>query len=475
MIGSFVRLEASRWFRDRRVLATLVGTALALTLAAVWATAEDISRQEAHLAASTEARDAWEAVGDIHAHSMAHFGDYVFRPSGPLAQLDRGVQSRLGKVLRIEAHRMGAPLFADADEAGPLARYARPDAAFLLQVVVPLLLIFLGGTGLAADRESGRLKLSLVQGARGPSIVLGRALALWLVGVAALLLVVAGTLATSAVVGHATSPNGARMAAFLGSHLLYLGVVSAGVVAMTVWLRDVRSTLLALLALWVLGTAVVPRVSTALIGAALPLPSQDEFQASMQESREQGPDGHDPRDETLARLRADVLAQYGVQTVQELPIDIGGIMMQADEEYGNLVWDQHYGELQQQLEQQSRLATLAAAINPFQAIDVLSMASAGTDLTHDLSFQRQAESYRRTLVASLNDEHAHGRARVPGSRNSSASFFAAIEPFSYEPPALRDALQPRWSALATLALWAGGLLGLSLIGAKRLERGVLPC
>ena len=138
------------------------------------ATAEDIARHEAHVTASEQARAAWEARGDIHAHSMAHFGDYVFRPGGPLAQLDRGVQARLGKVLYIEAHRQGAPLFADASAAGPLARYARPDAAFLLQVVVPLLLLFLGGTGLASDRVSGRLKLALVQGARAHTVALSR-------------------------------------------------------------------------------------------------------------------------------------------------------------------------------------------------------------------------------------------------------------------------------------------------------------
>ena len=101
---------------------------------------------------------------------MAHFGDFAFRPTGPLARLDRGVQARLGKVLRIEGHRQGTPLHSDAARAGSVARFDTPDAAFLLQTVVPLLLIFLGATGLASDRETGRLKLSLVQGASARAV-----------------------------------------------------------------------------------------------------------------------------------------------------------------------------------------------------------------------------------------------------------------------------------------------------------------
>ncbi|MEO0601264.1 MAG: DUF3526 domain-containing protein [Myxococcota bacterium] len=474
MTGLFVGLEITSWRRNRRLLVALVATTLALVVATVWATTGDIGRQQARREASHEAREEWTGQGDQHPHAMAHFGDFVFRPSGSLARLDRGVQSRLGKVLRIEAHRQGSPFRSDASQAGTLARFARPDAAFLLQVIVPLLLVFLGGTGMAADRETGRLRLSLVQGARARSVLGGRFLALWGLGLTLLALVVGTSLATSAGLGEPALPDGRRLVGFVAVHALFFAVVAAGVVSATVWLRDARSALLALLGIWVVATAVLPRTTTGLASALYPLPSQDAFRTLLREARQAGPDGHDPRDAKLKQLREDILEEYGVDDVKDLPIDIGGLLMQADEDFGNQVWDEHYGRLGARLGRQSAVATQASLLNPFQAIDVLSMALAGTDLAHDLDFQRQAEDYRRALVASLNDEHAYGRALTGEGRKSSAAFYAGLDGFTYTRPSAGQALQPRLPALLALLAWCALLLAVVFRGGAHLERGTIP-
>lgn len=474
MMGLVMGLELRSWLRNPRLLGALGATVLALVFAAVWATASDLARQEQQQAASHEARAAWEGQGDQHPHGMAHFGDFVFRPSGPLARLDQGVQARLGKVLRIEAHRQGTPLRSDASQAGTLARFPRLDAAFLLQAIVPLLLIFVGGTGLAADRETGRLRLSLIQGARARTVLIGRFLALWGLGLGFLGLVVTSSLATSAVLGEA-SLNGPRLAGFVFVHALFFAVVAAGIVTATVWFRDARSALLALLSVWVVGTAVLPRATSGIAGAIDPLPSRDAFQSQLREARQAGPDGHNPLDETLAQLRKDVLEEYGVDKAEDLPIDIGGLMMQADEDFGNQVWDEHYGHLGARLGRQSAVATQVSLVNPFQAIDVLSMALAGTDLAHDLDFQHQAEAYRRRLVASLNDEHAYGRAKTGEGSKSSAEFYAGLDGFTYAPPGIEQAVRPRLPALLALVAWGMGLVASILRGAANLERGTLPC
>jgi ABC-2 type transport system permease protein len=469
----FARMALTRWWRDGRLRAALVATAAALVLATSWATAGDIARSDARVAAMQQARTAWESTGDVHPHRMAHFGDFVFRPSGPLARLDRGVQARLGKVLRVEAHHQGAPFRSDASEAGSLARFDRLDAAFLLQVLVPLLLVFLGGTGLAIDRQTGRLELALVQGARASALLGGRLLALWGVGLALLALVVLASLGTSIVLdGDGLVAD--RLLAFLLVHALFFAVVSAGILAAALWLREARGALVALLAAWVLGTSVAPRATAGLATALVPLPSQDAFQAGLRQAREAGPDGHNPMDARLDALKAEVLAKYGVDTVEELPIDFGGMRMQADEDFGNQVWDAHYGALADQMRRQSSVVTLAGLANPFQAVDVLSMALAGTDTAHDIDFQQQAEAYRRGLVASLNDEHTHGRAKVGESGASVASFYAGLDGFTYAPPTVDQALQPRLLALVGLTGWWVLLSSLLARGAARLERGTLP-
>nr|WP_255216330.1 DUF3526 domain-containing protein [Pseudenhygromyxa sp. WMMC2535] len=472
-------LELVQWRRDPRVFGLLCVTALVLVGATIWSTAGDVRQRDAQQQAALAAREQWEGQGAANPHGMAHFGDYVFRPTGPLAQLDRGVQARLGKVVFVGGHRQGVPMHADVARAGTVARFVRPDPGFFLQMVVPLLLIFLGATGLARDRDSGSLKLSLVQGAAASEILRGHILALWGLGLALLALVLMASLATSWICGGAavlSALSAARLAAFVAIYALFLAFVAAFVVAATTWMSSARAALLTLLVAWVAGTALLPRATAGAAAAVLPLPSQDAFQQQLREARQAGPDGHNPLDAELAARKQAVLDEHGVDSVEALPFNFDGIAMQLDEEFGNRVWDEHYGELRGRLEQQVAVASVVGAINPFQAIDHLSMSLAGTDLVHDLAFQEQVEAYRRELIAKLNHEHAYGGSRTDDwSWEAPAEFFAGLESFEYHPPSLLDALGRRIPELIGLMLWTALLLGALRRAADRLERGTLPC
>lgn len=476
MIGLVFRLELLKWRRDPRLLTILCATAAVLVAATAWATAADIAQRDAREQAMHEARAQWEGRGAENPHGMAHFGDFAFRPSGPLARLDRGVQARLGKVLFLEGHRQGTPMHADTARAGTAARFARPDAGFMLQTLVPLLLIFLGAAGLARDREIGRLKLALVQGASARAVLAGHFLALWGLGLALLAAVLFTSLITSAALGGGAAIAVDRLFGFVVVHALFLGLVAGGVVAAAVWLRSARASLLTLLACWVVGTALLPRATAGVAGAAIPLPSRDAFEATLRSAREAGPDGHNPKDAMLEAAREAAMKEHGVETLEELPFNFDGVAMQIDEEFGNGIWDEHHGELREQLERQVTASSLAALLNPFQAIDHLSMALAGTDLAHDFAFQQQAEAYRRQLIAKLNHEHAYGGSRTGDwSWEAPAEFFAGLDSFHYRSPSALEATRERPFELIGLGLWAFLLLLALSRGAERLERGTLPC
>ena len=109
----------------------------------------------------------------------------------------------------------------------------------------------------------------------------------------------------------------------------------------------------------------------------------------MTEDRSKGIDGHNPRDERRNKLEKQILEQYGKETIEELPINIYGILLQADEEYGNKIWDKHFGRIYDILKQQKRNYQFSGLINPFASIQSLSMASCGTDLIHHLDFLHQ--------------------------------------------------------------------------------------
>ncbi|MFG0319942.1 MAG: DUF3526 domain-containing protein [Planctomycetota bacterium JB042] len=455
MIGTVVANEWRAIARDGRGRLLLALGAL-LAVVSVWTAA---SIDEVERAAGGEAmecaRERWLEREVDHPHSRAHFGDYLFRPAGPLAGLDSGVQAVTGRVLFTEAHRQNAATHRPQAAAGALLRFDRLEPAMVLVMIVPLLLGLLGFASVSGERESGRLRLLLVQGGRPAGIVLGKTLALWTVGAAICLLVVGAHLAVS------PSAEPMRAAAFCALHLVGLWIVAALVVTVSALVRRTSAAASLTIGLWMVAVLVVPRIAAQTSLALEPLPTRDAFEAAMRHDRDQGLDGHDPRDERRVALEKEVLAEYGVSTKEELPIDIGGIVMQADEEYGNKVWDTHFGRLEETFGRQSSILTTFALANPLLALDAISTAMAGTDLATDLAFQRQAERYRRDMVAALNHEHAYGGAR-PGLSGwkPDPEFYAGFEPFTFDAPALGDQLARRSTELVAIAVW----VALSAVG-----------
>ena len=107
-----------------------------------------------------------------------------------------------------------------------------------------------------------------------------------------------------------------------------------------------------------------------------------------------------------------ILEKYIVENLSVLKFNFSGILMQEDEEYGNMVWDKHFGSLYEKLELQKKSYQLSGVINPFAAVQSLSMAYSGTDMYHHLHFLKEAENYRRIFIKTLNDEYAFGGSKT---------------------------------------------------------------
>ena len=260
--------------------------------------------------------------------------------------------------------------------------------------------------------------------------------------------------------------------AFLLLRFVALWIVAVLVASVSSWCRRPGTAATVLLSLWVLGGIVLPRFAAMTASATMPLPSRDAFEAAMREDREQGLDGHNPRDERRMKIEQEVMQEYGVATKQELPINLDGILMQADEDYGNDVWDTHFGKLEVHQLRQSNLVGLFSLVNPLQATERVSMALAGTDLQSHFSLLQQVESRRRALVRSLNEEHAHGGSKTGDwAWKPEPDFYASFATFRFEAPLLRDVFSARSLEWAALLAWALGLSIFLVMSARRLERG----
>ncbi|MEM1181850.1 MAG: DUF3526 domain-containing protein [Acidobacteriota bacterium] len=469
MSSLIFRHEWTRLLRSPRLL-TLLGFAVATLIGSTWWSASTDAKQSALQAAAAEqARGDWLGRGAANPHGMAHYGDFVFRPNGPLARLDAGVQASMGQVLRIEGHRRGIPLSTATGAAGPLARFGRFDPAFLLQSIIPLVLILIG-VGLVADGRRGRQAWMLAHGASGRSLVFGRAAFLASMAVGLLASVLLTTLVASPE--PVAAADGGRWVGMLATYLVFLLIVVAMVVVVSSLSRSSTAATFALLGLWILGTIVLPRATATVASSLVPLPSRDAFETAMREARSAEVDGHNPEDQRLAEMEAQLMEEHGVSSREELPVNFDGIAMQVDEDVGNAVWDEHFGALEERLLEQGRVARFAGLLNPFQGVRALSMTFAGTDLAHDLAFQDAAEEYRRVLVKALNDEHAFGGSSTGDwSFKTEAAFYAGIPPFEYPATRVANAVRSRAVELGGLLMWAV-LAGGGLIAAgRRLEVG----
>jgi ABC-2 type transport system permease protein len=454
--------------RDGRGLVTLL-LGLLLALISTWTSASTHARQDiAHDAATGAARNAWNDREGDSPHSRAHYGDYVFRPAGPLATLDSGLQAVTGRVIFTEGHRQNVAVHKPQQEAASLLRYDRLEPATVLQLLAPLVLILIGFGVISSERETGRLKLLIIQGVRPLSLLLAKSFALWAIGVVLCVLVVGMHLL------FAEEVDVGRTFVFLLLHLVVLWIVAALVVAVSARSRQSGAAAALLLSFWVLSAIVLPRFAAMTATILDPLPTRDVFQASMDEDREQGMDGHNPRDSRRQELEQEVLAKYGVSSRDELPVNLGGLIMQADEEYGAKVWDKHFGGLEDHLKRQYEFAGLFSFLNPLQSADRLSMAIAGTGLASHLDFLRATEEYRREMVRKLNEEDAFGVTRAEDgrrSRTTTQDFYTGFNGFDYQPLSLGVQLLQRRLDLIALCAWLVGSTLLLGFTARKFNRG----
>ena len=175
---TIARAEARLHLR-RRAFRLLFGLFVGLLLVAAVLNHTRQTRDRDRQAAYQDlVRAQWEGQPDRHPHRVAHYGTFAFKAPGPLAALDPGVDAYAGRIQFLEAHRQNAANFAEATELSSAFRLGELTPAFVLQAVLPLMLVVLGFQCLVNERESGRLRLLASSGISFRTLAFGKALGL---------------------------------------------------------------------------------------------------------------------------------------------------------------------------------------------------------------------------------------------------------------------------------------------------------
>jgi ABC-2 type transport system permease protein len=422
------------------------------------ATGERITRQ---------LRAEWESQSEKDPHAAGHFGTYVVSPSGPGNWLDPGIEPYVGSVVFLEAHVRNEFQHRPAAESTTLRHFGTFSPAFILQIVAPLIIILFCFSSFAADRESGTLRLVLASGVNTVHLVAGKVIGN-LLGLA--LLLAPGLVAAYANLETRIGVfDPVRLSLLALGYFLYFAVFAG----LTLWVSSLLSksqtALTTMILFWITTCFVLPRTISDFAAAQHPLPSKAAFSDRISRETQKGIDGHDMQDERRGPLFEKTLKEYGVQSVEELPVNFDAIAMQESEEYTSELYTREFNRIADILDRQARQTRNAAAVIPFFAIQNWSMALSGTDFAHHRRFSDSVEEYRRDLIEMLNRDMIENSRTGEYSYAVGREFWENVHPFRYKEPVIEWSMQSVKSQGFSLVAWALASFGCCLFAASRLK------
>lgn len=473
-MSAVARIAREEWrflFRDRvAVFGLLLLTLLTLVAALnAYEHQRNANVERAHYQA--QANREFETQPDRHPHRVVHFGHFLFRPLNSLAAFDPGIDAYTGNTLFLEGHRQNSANFGDVRQSSLLLRFGQLTPAFVLQVLAPLLLIFVGHAAVARERESGTLRILLAQGVGSRQIVGGKLLALsGFAGLALLPAVLA--LAWLAASGRTAWPPALLLA---GGYAGWLVLWSLAVVLVSTLFARGRDALLALLAAWAVLVILLPRWVPDLANTAVALPTRFENAIHVEREYRALGDAHDPDDPHFAAFRERVLDEYGVARVEDLPVNYKGLVAIESERASSELFNRYADAAFDRQERQNRIVDGFAWLSPTLALRRLSMTAAGTDLAGFRRFLEQGEDYRYQLVQRLNRLQAEALTYAddtdPEKENRiSHAHWQAFPEFRYEVAPVSETVRRAIPAGTVLLLWMAALAALVWLAGGRLGR-----
>lgn len=439
-------------------LAILLGLSLCLATFVGWQNYKTQNNQRLHY--KQMVREQWLAKPDKHPHRMAHYGYLAFREKHELSFFDFGIESFAGVSIFLEAHKQNTVNFSEAGFSNGMLRFGEISVAMVLQLLVPLLIIFLGYNCISAERESGTLKILLCQNVSWKNLLWGKTLGI--IGVCLSifipLMVLTILLWASLSNWNVNADAALRLIILVLSYAVYFFIVSAITVLVSAFQRSSKTALTTLLACWIFFMVIMPRITQAIGTKIHPAPAKIEFADAIAEDIQKQGDSHDPNDPHYAAIKDSLLRVYRVDDVKKLPFNYGGYIMAEGEKITSTIYSDHQRELNQTFKRQNSITAFAGILNPYLSLKQISMALTAADFNTYIDFQRQAESYRYRLAQKMNKLQVDKISNVaPGEHDKplaiSRSNWAEQPDFNYSFSKVDRVMANELMALASLLIW----------------------
>ncbi|MBW1296664.1 ABC transporter permease [Aquimarina litoralis] len=422
-----------------------------------------------------KARQSWEANPDKHPHRMAHFGTFAFRIPSTLGIFDYGLESFTGSTVFLEAHRQNSVNFSEATFSTGTLRFGELSLALLLQLVLPLVLFFIGFSSVAKDRQNGTLKILLSQGASWKEILFGKSIGLFTISLLFFIPVITLVAISLLLLDHSVANDfrWLRLLVIGISYLAFLFILSSITIAISTSSNSPKNALLRLLGIWLLLVILLPKSAQAMGNYWFPTPSKLAFQSAIEKEAIQKGDSHNPNDPHYNGLRDSVLTVHNVDKVTDLPFNYSGFVMREGEKITSALYKKHQAKLIAIYESQNDVTRFSSFINPFTAIKLISMTMSSTDFSSYTDFQDKADDYRYQLAQTMNElqmeyispkkeSGSEGKTHVVGHEH-----WEEFEDFKHEPISFSNSMREALPAIFSIILWTLGAVGLLIFTSKR--------
>lgn len=463
------------WYRSHLAF----GSAIVFLVLVISACVLNVQRIEAQMQTRTHqqihAEETFRAQPDRHPHRMVHYGHYVFRAPTPLAIFDPGLDFVTGQSLFLEGHRQNTAMFAESSASADFGGLSFLSPALMYQLFAPLIIILLAHGTVVREREAGVLVALLSLGLSGARLLLGKSLAL-LSFIVILLLPLVVTCSFAVTKGESLAAVFSLFAIYI-IYLLLWGLL-------TLWCSIImakRETVLAVLTgIWFVLILVLPSVAVNIVSNKAPVAGKIETDLALLAEQKNLSDGHNANDPAFAKLRAELLEQYGVQKLEDLPVNIRGLVSTLAEEKLTKVLNEYAEKRMAGERRQEHILASHAWFAPALAIALASRSIAGTDLAHYHRFQKEAEALRYSFVQGLNRAHAEKVSYQDDiNRNKdeaswqrvrvSAVNWQVLEDYQFKTASLPERISNSVFTLQILLAWLAVLLFLLIWSSRRIK------
>ncbi|OKY25436.1 DUF3526 domain-containing protein [Thalassotalea sp. PP2-459] len=394
--------------------------------------------------AQTIVEQQWQQQPERHPHRVAHFGHFTFRPPSSLSFFDNGVNHFVGNAIYIEAHKQNSANFANIQDSDVLLRFSELSVANILLLCWPLLLIALAYNSMVTERETGTLRPLLSMNIPLTRLLIGKGLAYFVVSILFIFPIFICTFGLITFSGLGFNVDTLlRILTLFVLYLAYCGFWIGLILVISSVVKYSSQALNILIAIWFLLTIISPRLLADIAGESYPQLNRNAFNQQIKQAINQVGDSHNPDDPHFNDFKTKVLAQYGVNHIEELPVNYRALVIQEGERISSEIYTRLYQQQVEQLRKQQSMLANWYWINPYLLVRDISMALSATDVWHFYDFEQQTEAHRFARISKLNKIHAeHIEREHDSSSKADSTHWQDFERFEYQVPSLSFSLAP---------------------------------